>query len=53
MVSWAEIKIICLVSQSTMTKIVLNPENDRSFSMKSIEIKFHSYSGIGSYLIDL
>jgi len=28
MVSWAEIKIICLVSQSTMTKIVSNLENN-------------------------
>ena len=36
-VSWAGIKIACLVSQLTMTKIVSNPEDDRSFSMKSIE----------------
>jgi len=38
MVLWAEIKIAYLVSLSTMTKIVLNPENDKSFLMKSIEI---------------
>ena len=36
-----------------MTKIVSNLENDGSFSIKSIEIKFHGYSGIGSYLRDL
>ena len=33
-VSWTGIKIACLVSQLTMTKIVSNPENDESFSMK-------------------
>ena len=52
-VSWAGIKITYLVSQLAMTKIVLNPENDRSFSMKSIEIKFHSCLKIGSCLRDL
>ena len=49
---WAGIKIACLVSWSTMTKIVSNPENDGSFSMKSIEMEFHGRSGIGSYLRD-
>ena len=53
MVSWAEIKIACLVSWSTMTKIVSNPENDRSFLIKSIEIEFHGCSGIESCLRDL
>ena len=53
MVSWAEIKIACLVSQSTITKIVSNLENDRSFSMKSIEMEFHGYSEMGSCLRDL
>ena len=52
MVSWAGIKIACLVSQSTMTKIVSNLENDRSFSMKSIEIEFYGCSGMGSCLRD-
>ena len=52
MVSWAGIKITCLVSQSTMTKIVSNPEDDGSFSMKSIEIEFHGRSGMGSCLRD-
>ena len=36
-----------------MTKIVSNLENDRSFSMKSIEIEFYGHSGIGSCLRDL
>ena len=53
MVSWAGIKIACLVSRSTMTKVVSNPEDDGSFSMKSIEIEFHGCSGIGSCLRDL
>jgi len=53
MVSWAGIKIACLVSWSVMTKIVLNPENDGSFSIKSIEMEFHDHSGIGSCLRDL
>ena len=53
MVSWARIKITCLVSQSTMTKIVLNPEDDGSFSMKFIKMEFHGCSGIGSCLRDL
>ena len=35
-----------------MTKIVSNLENDRSFLIKSIEIEFHSYSGIESCLRD-
>jgi len=52
MVLWAEIKIACLVSWSTMTKIVSNPEDNRSFSMKSIEMEFHSHSGIEICLRD-
>ena len=52
MVSWAGIKIACLVSRSTMTKIVSNPEDDGSFSMKSIEMEFHGRSGMGSCLRD-
>ena len=49
-VLWAEIKITCLISWSTMTKIVLNLEDDRSFLIKSIEIEFHGCLGIGSCL---
>jgi len=48
MVSWARIKIAYLVSQLTMTKIVSNLEDDRSFLMKSIEMEFHDHSGMGS-----
>ena len=36
-----------------MTKIVSNPEDDRSFLMKSIEMEFHGHSGIRSCLRDL
>ena len=53
MMSWAGIKIACLVSQLTMTKIVSNLENDRSFLMKSIEMEFYGYSVMGSCLRDL
>ena len=53
MVLWAGIKIICLVSQLTMTKIMSNLEDNRSFSMKFIEIEFHSRLGIRSCLRDL
>jgi len=52
MVSWIGIKITCLVSQLTMTKIVSNTENDGSFLMKSIKIEFHGCLGIGSCLRD-
>jgi len=51
-VLWTEIKIVCLVSQSTITKIVSNIKDNRSFLMKSIEIEFHSHLGIGSCLRD-
>ena len=33
-----------------MTKIVSNPENDGSFSIKSIEMEFYSYSEMESCL---
>ena len=39
MMSWAGIKIACLVSRSTMTKIVSNPEDDGSFSMNSMVVQ--------------
>ena len=52
-VSWTGIKIACLVSWLTMTKIVSNSKNDKSFSIKSIEMEFHGYSGIESCLRDL
>ena len=53
MVSWTERKIACLVSWSTMTKIVSNPEDDRSFLIKSIQMEFHSCLEIESCLRDL
>ena len=53
MVSWAEIKIACLVSRLIMTKIVSNLEDDGSFLIKSIEMEFHGYSEMRSCLRDL
>ena len=38
----------CLESQSTITRIELQPEDVRRVSMKSIEMEFHGCSGIGS-----
>ena len=35
-----------------MTKIVSNLEDDRSFSMKFMEMEFHGHSEIGSCLRD-
>ena len=49
-VVWAEIKITYLVSWSTMTKMVSNLENDGSFSIKYIEMEFHSHLEMGSCL---
>ena len=51
-VLWAGIKIACLVSQSTMTRIVSNPEDNRSFLIKSMEMEFYSCLRIESYLRD-
>ena len=53
MVLCVGIKIACLVSQLTITKIVSNLEDNESFLMKSIEMEFHSHSEIGSSLRDL
>ena len=53
MMSWAGINITCLISWSTITKMVSNPENDRSFSIKFIEIEFYSCLGIESCFKDL
>ena len=38
----------CFDRQSTITRMVLKPEEEGSFSIKSIEIEFHGYSGIES-----
>ena len=58
--SWASIGAVmvstlgtntdCLVSQSTMTRIVLYPEDGGSFLMKSMEMEFQANSGTGSCL---
>ena len=53
MVLLAEMNIACLVSWLTMTKIMLNLEDDRSFLMKSIKMEFHSHLRIKSCLRDL
>ena len=52
MVPWVGIKIACLVSWLTMTKIVSNSEDNGSFSMKFIEMEFYSHSGMESCLRD-
>ena len=46
-------KIICLEIQSTMIRIVSKPKENGSFSIKSINIEFHSYSRIESCLRNL
>ena len=38
----------CLDSQSTTTRIVVYPEDEGSCSMKSMEMEFQSFSGMGS-----
>ena len=48
MVSTVGIKIDCLVRRSTITSIVSEPLDMGNFSMKSMDIEFHSLSGIGS-----
>ena len=48
MVLTVGIKIDCLVRRSTMTNIMLEPLDMGNFSMKSMDIEFHSLSGIGS-----
>jgi len=48
-----EIKIAYLVSRLIITRIVSNLENDRSFSIKSIKIKFQRCLEIKSYSRDL
>ena len=47
------IKIVCLVRQLTITKIVSNLEDDKSFLIKSIEIEFYGCLEIGSCLRNL
>jgi hypothetical protein len=40
--------IPCLESRSTITRIDVKPKESGSFSMKSMEIEFQGFSGIGS-----
>ena len=42
--------IACLVSQSMITRMELQPEDIRRVSMKSIDIELQGHSGIGSCL---
>ena len=46
-------KIACLESQLTITKIISKTEEERSFLIKSIDIEFHNYSGMESCLRNL
>ena len=50
MVSTVETNMDCLVSRSTMMRMVSCPEDGGSFSMKSMEIEFQGNSGTGSCL---
>src|ERR1700719_3196871 len=43
-------KIPCFVNLSTTTRIAVKPELSGSCLMKSIEVEFHSFSGMGSCL---
>ena len=46
MVSYVGMKMLCFDSQSTMTRMVLKPEDRGSFSMKSMEMEFQGDSRI-------
>ena len=50
MVSTVRIKIDYLVRQLMMTSIVSQPSDIGSFLMKSMDIEFQGFSGIGSCL---
>src|SRR6202050_2700921 len=47
-VSWVGIKIACLESRSMTTRMAVNPSEGGNCSMKSMEIEFYGFSGIGS-----
>ena len=53
MVLDVRMKIAYLKSQSIMTRMVSKLEENGSFLMKSMDIKFYDYSGIESCLRDL
>ena len=50
MVSTVGTNMDCLVSRSTMTRMVSRPEAGGSFLMKSMEMEFKRNSGTGSCL---
>ena len=50
MVSTVGTNMNCLVSQSTMMRMVSYPEDGGSFSMKSMETEFQGNSGTGGCL---
>ena len=50
MVSTVGMNMDCLVSRSTMTRMVSKPEDGDSFSMKSMEMEFQGNSRTGSCL---
>ena len=53
MVSTVRTNMDCLVSRSTMTRMVSKPEDGGSFLMKSMEMEFQGNSGTGSCLSSL
>ena len=53
MVSWVGMKMDYLESWSTTTRMAVKPEDEGSCSMKSIEMEFHGFSGMGSCLSNL
>ena len=48
MVSCVRMKMFCVDSQSTMTRMVSKLEDGGSFLMKSMEMEFQGHSRIGS-----
>ena len=48
MLSVVGMKMPCLESRSTTTRMVVCPEDEGRCSIKSIEIKFHGRLGTGS-----
>jgi hypothetical protein len=50
MVSWVGTNIACLHNQSMMTRMAMKRDESGSFSMKSMEMEFQGFSGIGSCL---
>ena len=48
----ADVMVLWVGINITLTKIVSNLEDDRSFLIKFIEMEFHGHLGIGSCLRD-